>query len=213
MLCGETHIGVARFYWWWAFCFPLLDIKAMTTQNTEKSKKKYGIKHLILGLVIFTFFTIVFGLLSGGSSENSPSSQTQQKSDDSFFEKTKEVFQSPEERLGCEDEKIENLNNDELAESKKVVKITILNTNIVEYPLSKKEVMREYCVRVANLTSNVGDAKILVQFLDKDNNVLVEKEDYAFDIPGKRAKTIYGSVFIETQLSKEVSTIRVSYIK
>ena len=59
------------------FLFPITGCKAMTTQNTEKSKKKYGIKHLILGLVIFTFFTIVFGLLSGGSSENNPSSQTQ----------------------------------------------------------------------------------------------------------------------------------------
>jgi len=185
----------------------------MTTQNTEKSKKKYGTKHLIFGLLIFVIFIMILSSLFGKNSGNTYPSQTQQKSNDSFLEKTKEVFQSPEKRLGCEDEKIENLNNDELAESKKVMKMTIVNTNTVEYPLGKKEVMIEYCIRVANLTSNVGDAKLLVQFLDKNDNVLVEDEDYAFDIPGKRAKTIYGSVFAETQLSKEVATVRVSYIK
>jgi hypothetical protein len=47
----------------------------MTTQNTEKSKKKYGIKHLILGLAIFFFFIMIFAL---GNSEDNHSSQTQQ---------------------------------------------------------------------------------------------------------------------------------------
>lgn len=46
----------------------------MTTQNTEKSKKKYGMKHLILGLAIFFFFIMIFG----GNSGNNSSPQTQQ---------------------------------------------------------------------------------------------------------------------------------------
>ncbi len=47
----------------------------MTTQNTEKPKKKYGMKHLILGLAIFIFFIMIF---ASGNSEDNHSSQTQQ---------------------------------------------------------------------------------------------------------------------------------------
>lgn len=174
----------------------------MNTKNLLKNKLVW-----IIGGVVLLVIIIV---IAGGNSTNNI--YTPQKSNDGFFEKTKEVFQSPEKRLGCVDEKIENLNNNESAESKKI-KITIIGTNVVEYPLNKKEVMKEYCIRVANLTSDMSDVKLLVQFLDKNNNVLAEEEDYAFDIPGRRAKTIYGSVFVETQLSKEIATIQVLYIK
>lgn len=47
----------------------------MTTQNTEKSEKKYGIRHFIFGSVIFI---ISFVMFFGGNNGNNPSSQTQQ---------------------------------------------------------------------------------------------------------------------------------------
>jgi len=182
----------------------------MTTQNIEKSKKKYGTKHLILGLVIFIFFIMISGLLSSGSNENNSLLQTQQKSNDSFLEKTKDVLQSQEKRFGCEDGEIKNLTGVDLAKTKTIFKVMDgIRTNIVEYPLNKKEVMMEYCITVANLTSDIRSLKLLVQFLDKNNNTLVEKDDYVFDVPGRRTKTIYGSVFVETQLSKEIISIRV----
>lgn len=122
------------------------------------------------------------------------------------------VNQVDEQKLSCE-EKIEQIGSLKPSKVGEKAKIVNIKTNIVEYPLNKKEVMVEYCITVANFTSDMMNLELRVEFLDKDENVFTETEDYIFDIPGMRMKTEYGSEFVEANLSQEIKRIQVSPIR
>lgn len=151
----------------------------------------------IFGLVVFSVCYVFYVYLD----------LTQQ---DDFLQKTKMVFQSPEQRFGCENGKIENVIESDLIKTKNQFKVMNgISTNIVEYPLNKKEIMMEYCFRVANLTSEIGGLWLTVKLLDKNKNVLIESEERVANIPGKRIKTVYGSVFVPIALAEEITNILV----
>lgn len=120
-----------------------------------------------------------------------------------------EFMKNTEERLNCE-EGIGNIAEADLVESEKVFKIVEIKSNIVEFPLNKKEVMVEYCITVANLASDMRSIDLWVRLVDKDDNVLAEEDEYVFDIPGRRTKNISGSIFVGAQLAEEITNVRVS---
>ncbi len=166
----------------------------------------------VLTLIIFSIFAYILidAFINTFRSSGGKTSSTQQESNSGFFEKTKKVLQSQEKRFGCEDGKIENLTDIDLTKAKTRYHIMDgIRINRVEYPLNKDEVMMEYCFRVANLTSEMGGRWITAKLLDKDKNVLAENEKRVADIPGKRIKTVYGSIFIDTKLANEVTGILV----
>lgn len=184
----------------------------MAIQNEEpKTKVAIGIAIGFTFLVILCMISAVnYSGKSGGNSESSPSLQTQQKSNDSFWGKMENVLQSQEKRFGCEDGKIENLTGVDLTKTKTTFKIMDnIRTNRVEYPLNKDEVMMEYCFRVANLTSDMGDLELKVELLDKDKNVLSRDSKIVWDIPGKRIKTVYGYQMVNVGLANEITSILV----
>jgi hypothetical protein len=165
----------------------------MTNQIIEKLKDKYyKVNPHIYGLIILSFVIVMFGVLFfGGEIEN--------------------VLQSQEKRFGCEDGKIESPINIDLTSIKTTVKIMAgIRTNKVEYPLNKNKIMMEYCFRVANLSSEIGDVWLKVEFLDKDKNALSENEELVEDIPGKRIKTVYGYQIVDAELANEITNISVS---
>lgn len=147
---------------------------------------------MVLLIILIVFLVMLFGNDSG------------------FFEKTKTVLQSQENRFGCEDGKIESISGIDLTKEKTTYKaMNGIRTNIVEYPLNKKEVMIEYCFRIANLTSEMGGLWLTVKFLDKDMNVLAESEERVADIPGKRIKTVYGYEIVDIGLANQMTSILV----
>jgi len=182
----------------------------MSFLNKEGTGK--DILTLVLGLIVLSAFgyMLISVFIDTFLSSDGKTSSTQQESNNGFFEKTKKVLQSQERRFGCEDGKIESLTGIDLTKTKTIYKLMDgMRTNRVEYPLNKNEVMMEYCFRVANLTSEMGGSWITVKLLDKDENVLAESEERVADIPGKRIKTVYGSIFIDTKLANEVTNISI----
>lgn len=122
-----------------------------------------------------------------------------------------EFLGNKEERMNCPEE-VTGLTTPQTNSSKQLQLVGI-KMNRVSYPLNKKEAMLEYCVTVENFSSSLGNIGLQVQFLDKDENVLAEVADNIIDVPGKRSKTIYGSTFVSTQISKEVTSVQVSGVR
>lgn len=161
-------------------------------------------------IIVFSVIFLIMFLVGLFSSSNNTSTQTQQNTSNSFVEKTKDVLQSQKERFGCENGKIEKIADTDLINTNTRYKIIgRIPTNIVKYPLNKKEVMIEYCFKIANLYSEIGGTWVTVRFVDKDKNVLAENEERVTDILGGRMKTVYGSKFVDIKLVNEMTMISI----
>jgi hypothetical protein len=175
----------------------------MSNQNTEQQtswpqKKTSGCAWIVLLFFLIIVLAIIIGGGEEGERSPAPVSQPSAKEE--------------KQKFNCE-EKIEHLGNIKPSKSGEKFKLIDIKTNTVEYLLNKKEVMVEYCITAANFTSDMINLELRVKFLDKGGNVLAEKEDYIFDIPGSRTKTEYGSEFVKTNIAQEIEKIYVSVVK
>lgn len=117
-----------------------------------------------------------------------------------------EFMKSSEERLACGEE-IKNIPSG--TNDSKRYNVINIKSNTVEYPLNKDDIMIEYCITVANFSSEVGGLWVTVKLLDKNKNVLAEDDELVADIPGMRTKTTYGAIFVPTHLGKEITQVLV----